>query len=445
MSVKIPFALAGAVIGFPLTAARNGEWKCPECGSAVIVKRGKVKQAHFAHKSTSSCTGESLLHKATKEWISAHVCDPEFSITSRCHCCSTPITVFRGSAALSGATETTVHYSKVGCANSSNEYHTCTSHCTQTNLPAVYRVDAAAMHGSAPAAYIEVTHTHGTTASKMAHLASVSYNNAFEVKAIDLVSEAYPLKLLDVRHRRCRPCLRKALAHKRAAANYTIDTIARSHARRWLEIVNARRKKVTKRFGRRWLLLCRVRKCVSRIQTAHTALTASMSSPCGKCTEAVQLWRWVPYKSEGYKWDRFRKADCSGYEKHGSVVYHTLCSPVCVDCGEVKKFKKWCRCERATRRPCADCSKWLPNDEMHGSTVRLYGTKSKEYVCSLCAVTCGLCDKPISKKQAKYGGACFHCNVRKKRKAKGQDPDAGMCTTCGIGIDERYTRCYSCK
>ena len=125
MSIKIPFA--GKAIGFPLTAVRHGQWKCPECGSPVIVKRGKVKQAHFAHKAASSCTGESLLHKATKEWISAHACDPEFSITSRCHCCSTPMTVFRGSAALSGVVETTVHYSKVGCVNSSNEYHTCTT------------------------------------------------------------------------------------------------------------------------------------------------------------------------------------------------------------------------------------------------------------------------------------------------------------------------------
>ena len=201
--------------------------------------------------------------------------------------------------------------------------------------------------------------------------------------------------------------------------------------------------------ARRWLLLCRVRKCVSRIQTAHAALIASMTAPCGKCTEPVELeeyWgHWVRTDCGDQQDPCYEDPGCSGYEKHGSVYYHPKCSPVCVDCGEVKKFKKWCRCERATRRPCADCSKWFSKDEMHESTVSFSGNRSKEYVCAPCSVTCRLCDKAISKKQAKYGGACFHCNVRKKRKAKGQNPDAGMCTACGIGIDNTYTKCYSCR
>lgn len=445
MSIKIPFATVGDTVGFPLTANRQMEWKCPQCGMAVVVKRGKLKQAHFAHKSTSTCTGETLLHKATKEWVSTQVNNSDFTITSRCQSCSTAMTMFRGSAALSGATEVTVHYDRYGCRNSTNKYHECSEYCISVTTPSVYRVDTAAMHNCKPVAYIEVAHSHGTASKKMIHLASVSYNNAFEVSAIDLVAETYPMEFRDIRQRRCRPCLRKALATQRAALEFAADNNARRHARMWLDVVNLHKKAREEHFGRRWLLLYYVKKCASRIRAAHSALIESMTAPCGKCDTPVQLWQWVPYKDDNYKWHRFRRVDCEDYELDNSVYYHRRCSPVCIDCGETKKIKKWCACQRAKHRKCADCKEWFQKDEMHEAIVSLFGRGSTEYVCKTCAVACRLCKKAISKKQAKYGGACFHCNLRNKRKRKGVDPDNGVCTNCGKGIDERFTVCYGCK
>jgi len=45
---------------------------CPECREAVILKRGLVKIAHFAHKATAGCeygSGETEEHRSAKQFI----------------------------------------------------------------------------------------------------------------------------------------------------------------------------------------------------------------------------------------------------------------------------------------------------------------------------------------------------------------------------------------
>lgn len=50
---------------------RNLDYRCPMCGEKVILKKGKVKIAHFAHEAHSACeaSGETLEHLKAKAWI----------------------------------------------------------------------------------------------------------------------------------------------------------------------------------------------------------------------------------------------------------------------------------------------------------------------------------------------------------------------------------------
>jgi competence protein CoiA len=55
-------------------AERGGSFVCPGCRSAVILKRGRVKIAHFAHMAPVSCSyaaGETAVHMAAKAAICA--------------------------------------------------------------------------------------------------------------------------------------------------------------------------------------------------------------------------------------------------------------------------------------------------------------------------------------------------------------------------------------
>lgn len=51
-------------------AERGSEYFCPECGREVVLKRGEVRAAHFAHASNSGCpnvSSESWQHLQMKE------------------------------------------------------------------------------------------------------------------------------------------------------------------------------------------------------------------------------------------------------------------------------------------------------------------------------------------------------------------------------------------
>lgn len=62
------------------SAPRDAHYACPRCGDEVILRRGEIKIAHFAHKAESACTSESIAHKTAKllifhafsDWKSSH-------------------------------------------------------------------------------------------------------------------------------------------------------------------------------------------------------------------------------------------------------------------------------------------------------------------------------------------------------------------------------------
>ena len=48
------------------SALRDAHYSCPRCGDDVILRRGEIKIAHFAHKAESACTSETIAHKTAK-------------------------------------------------------------------------------------------------------------------------------------------------------------------------------------------------------------------------------------------------------------------------------------------------------------------------------------------------------------------------------------------
>jgi hypothetical protein len=60
---------AGKIININ-SATEGTEYFCPGCKQSFILKHGKIRQHHFAHKNPSpECTGEGYLHKTFKKYL----------------------------------------------------------------------------------------------------------------------------------------------------------------------------------------------------------------------------------------------------------------------------------------------------------------------------------------------------------------------------------------
>lgn len=69
-AVAVPVAVdeAGALVR-PDDAHPATAYRCPGCGADLIVRQGKLRRAHFAHRRGDSCSIESTLHRAAKRRI----------------------------------------------------------------------------------------------------------------------------------------------------------------------------------------------------------------------------------------------------------------------------------------------------------------------------------------------------------------------------------------
>ena len=71
MPLATPYAInrVGRLI-HATSAPRSEHYSCPRCGDRVILRRGEIKIAHFAHKAVSGCTTETIAHKTAKLLVS---------------------------------------------------------------------------------------------------------------------------------------------------------------------------------------------------------------------------------------------------------------------------------------------------------------------------------------------------------------------------------------
>jgi predicted RNA-binding Zn-ribbon protein involved in translation (DUF1610 family) len=57
---------AGGSLVRPHDAVQDQPYRCPGCGADVVLRRGKVRRPHFAHRGGEGCSSESTLHRAAK-------------------------------------------------------------------------------------------------------------------------------------------------------------------------------------------------------------------------------------------------------------------------------------------------------------------------------------------------------------------------------------------
>ena len=66
-SVAVPVAVdAGGRLARPEKADPGESYRCPGCGSEVVLRSGDKRRAHFAHRKGESCSPDGVLHRSAK-------------------------------------------------------------------------------------------------------------------------------------------------------------------------------------------------------------------------------------------------------------------------------------------------------------------------------------------------------------------------------------------
>ena len=70
IKLRVPFAFDDEKRLYdPETAEKGKHYFCPACQDTVILRKGEIKTAHFAHKASETCNQETILHKTAKQRI----------------------------------------------------------------------------------------------------------------------------------------------------------------------------------------------------------------------------------------------------------------------------------------------------------------------------------------------------------------------------------------
>jgi len=68
--LRIPLAFdENARVVRPEVASKGSKYFCPSCGDLLVLRKGEIKQAHFSHRATDTCSQETVIHKLAKSLI----------------------------------------------------------------------------------------------------------------------------------------------------------------------------------------------------------------------------------------------------------------------------------------------------------------------------------------------------------------------------------------
>ena len=94
-NLQIPYALInGDVPVSPQVAEKGQDFSCPICDDEVVLRRGDIRQPHFAHKPDTGCSGEGVRHKTAKQmiylmyWRSVYTPMGQIAVYRKCPNCS---------------------------------------------------------------------------------------------------------------------------------------------------------------------------------------------------------------------------------------------------------------------------------------------------------------------------------------------------------------------
>lgn len=68
IAVPVAFSQDGGIVR-PADADPGQEYRCPGCGSGLVLRRGGLRRAHFAHRRGDGCSPDSQLHRAAKHRV----------------------------------------------------------------------------------------------------------------------------------------------------------------------------------------------------------------------------------------------------------------------------------------------------------------------------------------------------------------------------------------
>ncbi|MEH0007941.1 MAG: competence protein CoiA family protein [Flavobacteriales bacterium] len=156
--LQIPFALTkNKKPVTPQTAEKGQDCFCPQCNRQVILRKGDIRQHHFAHKKDTECSGETVIHKTAKNMIAYAWQNPRNMIDTR-HDCFSPTDVYiaRKCEKCGASAGGNVLVGDIGEADD-----------VQTEVGVGNkRVDVAFMSCGIPLYGIEVRHTHNVPEEK---------------------------------------------------------------------------------------------------------------------------------------------------------------------------------------------------------------------------------------------------------------------------------------
>jgi len=71
-SFKVPVGVSPSGELVPARKAKGEvSYRCPGCGGPLLLRKGEIRSAHFAHKPEAHCAAETALHSGVKHWIAA--------------------------------------------------------------------------------------------------------------------------------------------------------------------------------------------------------------------------------------------------------------------------------------------------------------------------------------------------------------------------------------
>lgn len=70
IELLVPYGLdPQGVLVSAAEAIRETQYCCPECSTPLVIRSGELVVRHFAHKASTSCTGETIAHKTAKRLL----------------------------------------------------------------------------------------------------------------------------------------------------------------------------------------------------------------------------------------------------------------------------------------------------------------------------------------------------------------------------------------
>lgn len=200
--LRLPYAMNDqALLTSAEDATKGNQHYCPGCGDVVTLRRGEVRVAHFAHRSGTSCSSESAMHKIAKLLVAqainlnAQGGETTLVIKTSCEHCGDAVT-----RSLPPGTFTAAE----------NEVSV-----------GIYRVDVAGYAGEKIALAVEIRHTHAVGQEKAGSLGGFWVElGAEDVIANPFFWEPLASKLKTVL---CAPCREQVKATQKVLSQWNIS------------------------------------------------------------------------------------------------------------------------------------------------------------------------------------------------------------------------------